>query len=284
MKWQESRLHLPELGNIYYQYWEPTAPPRALVVLVHGAGEHSSRYQHVAKHLTDRGFVVAALDQPGHGLSDGIPGYIARFDDYLAALRHFHNRVNDDFPTLPKCLLGHSMGGLVSANYLLEHQGEFFACALSGPAIKTDLEPGFAATQLVKLLAMITPRLGLLQLDPSGVSRDPAVVDQYRSDPKVHHGKMSARKMRELFVGMRRIQDHAGQITLPTLILHGECDVLAAPSGSELLHRELGSASKTLKIYPELYHEIFNEPEQEQVLSDLAEWLEQALVATAVPA
>lgn len=263
--------------SIYYQYWRPEAPVRAVILIVHGAGEHGARYKRFAEQFTRLGYAVVALDHTGHGRSQGTPGHIDSFDDYLQTLGQFHQQVTVDFPDLPLLLLGHSMGGLISSNYLLDHQSEFAGCILSGPAIKTDLEPGFLQMLLIRLLARITPQAGALQLDANGVSRDPAEVEAYVNDPLVHHGKMSARKLRELFAGMSTIQARASEITLPMLMLHGGDDAMASPEGSRFLDSNISSKDKTLKIYPGLYHEIFNEPEREQVFSDVLSWCEAHL-------
>ena len=122
--------------SIYYQYWEPEVAPRAVIVLVHGAGEHCARYEHLASYMTQHGYAVAGLDYPGHGRSGGTPGFVERFDDYVETLRTFHQRVGAEFPGLPQILLGHSMGGLISSLYLLQYQQDFAGCILSGPAIK----------------------------------------------------------------------------------------------------------------------------------------------------
>lgn len=264
-------------ARIYYQLWQPEASPRALVILVHGAGEHSARYQRLAERFTARGYVVAALDHVGHGKSAGTYGHLDDFDHHIHNVRALQQLAHHEFPDLPQVLLGHSMGGLIAANFLLEYQSEFAACVLSGPAIKTDLEPGWLQMTIIRLLAKFAPTAGVLQLDASGVSRDPEEVRLYQEDPLVHSGKFSARKVRELFVGMTRIQERAGEIRLPMLILHGGEDSLTTPAGSEFLAEAISSKDKTLTIYPGLYHEIFNEPEREQVFVDVLDWLEPRL-------
>ncbi len=264
-------------AQIYCQCWQPDSAARALVIVVHGAGEHSGRYLHLAERFTERGYAVAALDHPNHGRSGGRYGHVDRFDQFLETLGIFHRRVRADFPGLPTILLGHSMGGLISCLYLLRQQTDFVGCVLSGPAIKTDIEPGALQMLLIRLLSAVAPKTGVLQLDANGVSRDPAEVEKYVSDPLVNHGKMTARKVSELFHAMNHIQQHAGSITLPMLLLHGEADSMASAAGSRFLHEHLGSADKTLKIYPGLYHEIFNEPEREQVLADALDWCDRLL-------
>lgn len=263
--------------SLYYQYWQPEETARAVILLVHGAGEHSARYEHLARFLCDHGIAVAALDHIGHGRSDGQYGYVERFDDHLESLDAYRLQVSRDFPGLPMILLGHSMGGLISGLYLLRHQQEFLACALSGPAIKTELEPPPFQIWMIRLFSKILPKMGVMQLDSAGVSRDPAVVEQYNNDPLVFHGKMAARTVAELFAGMHHLQERVADITLPLLLLHGEADAMTAPAGSQFLYDHAGSVDKTLKIYPGLYHEIFNEPEQQQVFDDLLQWCEKQL-------
>ena len=265
--------------RIYCQYWQPDAPARALVLVVHGAGEHSGRYLDLAKQFTARGFAVAALDHPNHGRSQGRYGHVDRFDDFLETLGIFHRRASARFPGIPVFLLGHRMGGLISSLYLLTHQQDFQGCILSGPAIKTDIEPGKLQMLLIRLLSAVAPTVGVIQLDANGVSRDPEQVALYVNDPLVNHGKMTARKVSELFHAMSHIQRHAGEITLPMLLLHGEADSMASAEGSRFLDAHIGSLDKTLTIYPGLYHEIFNEPEREQVLGDVLDWCDSHLDA-----
>ncbi len=277
MKHSDGRFTGAGGRSIYFQYWEPEAAPRAVILIAHGAGEHSARYQQLARFFAGHNYVVAALDHTGHGYSEGVPGHVGSFEDYLHDLAIFHRQTAARFVGVPMVLLGHSMGGLIGCNYLLRQQDDFIGAVLSGPAIKTDLEPGFVQMAFLRLLALLAPRLGMLKLDAGGVSRDPAVVSDYIADPLVFHGKMSARMLRELFAGMHTIQADAASITLPMLILHGGADSMASPEGSRFLHQHIGSSDKTLKIYPGLYHEIFNEPEQAEVLDTVLSWCESRL-------
>jgi acylglycerol lipase len=259
------------VGSVFYQYWVPEQP-RAVVLLVHGAGEHSGRYQRLAEKLCSHNYAVAGLDHVGHGKTDGTRVYVKRFEDYTQTLRVFHRKVAEDFPALPVIMLGHSLGGLITSHYLLQHQGELAACILSGPAVMTELEPGFFQTLVIRLLSAIAPKAGVLQLDASGVSRDPEEVQRYVDDPLVHNGKMTARMLSELFGAMQKIQADAARIEIPLLLLHGGADAMTAPQGSRFLYEHINSDNKQLKIYPGLYHEIFNEPEREAVFGDVIEW------------
>ncbi|MEZ5503045.1 MAG: alpha/beta hydrolase [Halioglobus sp.] len=277
MKHSDGRFPGAAGHSIYFQCWEPESAPSAVLMLVHGAGEHSGRYLPLASYFAGNNFVVAAFDQNGHGYSDGTPGHVNAFDDYLYDLGVFRRQVAERFVGVPVFLLGHSMGGLVAANYLLRNQDEFVGAILSGAAIMTDLQPGLLQLWAIRLLAVLAPKMGLLQLDANGVSRDPQQVRRYVEDPLVHHGKLSARFVRELFVGMRALQDSAGVITVPMLILHGGADTMTAPRGSQFLYEAVGSTDKTLKIYPGVYHEIFNEPERAEILAEVLKWCDGRL-------
>ena len=267
--------------EVYWQYWQPATPPRALLLLVHGAGEHSGRYAILARFFTARGYLVAALDHPGHGKSAGTYGHIDSLDELLATLDQFRQQVDKDFPGVPRFLIGHSMGGLLAGLHLLSRQQDYVGCVLSGAAIKTDIEPGALQKLLIRCLSLFTPRKGVMQLDANGVSRDPAVVRNYLDDPLVNHGQMSARMVAQLFSGMHRLRAEAGKITLPLLILHGDADTMTSPEGSRFLFEHAGSTDKALEIFPGLYHEIFNEPERDALFGDVLEWCDNRLTADA---
>jgi len=264
-------------SRLFRQTWLPDTDARAAVLLVHGLGEHSSRYEHVAEHLTGRGFAVYTLDHYGHGKSDGRMGYVERFSVYLDGVSALLGRMQTEQPQLPLFLVGHSMGGLIAAGFLLEHQAAFQACVLSGPAIKSEQAPPAVVIALIRLISALAPTVPLIQLDATGVSRDQNVVDEYVNDPLVHHGKLSARLISEMAGAMKTTLASASEIKLPIIFMHGEADILTAPSGSEEMFKKVSSPDKTLKIYPGLFHEIFNEPEKETVLADMSSWLEAHL-------
>ncbi len=264
-------------SRLFRQTWLPHTDARAAVLLVHGLGEHSSRYEHVAEHLTERGFAVYTLDHYGHGKSDGRMGYVERFSVYLDGVSALLGRIQTEQPLLPLFLVGHSMGGLIAATFLLENQDDFKACVMSGPALKTDQAPPALLLALIRLLSALVPTLPMIRLDASGVSRDQAVVDAYVNDPLVFHGKLSARLIAELSATMNHTLSRANEVRIPVIFMHGEKDQLTAPSGSQEMFDNVSSDDKTLKIYPGLFHEIFNEPEKETVLADMSTWLEAHL-------
>lgn len=276
--WLELR-HTKARGTsrLYRRSWLPETPPRAAILLVHGLGEHSGRYEYFAAHCTARGFSVHAVDHYGHGCSEGLRGHVQRFSVYLDGLRALRDAVRDDDADLPLFLVGHSMGGLIAAAFLGEDQASFRGCVLSGPLLRSDAEPPALVMTVVRLISWLAPTVPIIGLDPGGVSRDPAVVEAYVKDPLVHHGKSTARLIAELSSAMRGTLATAPGIELPLLIMHGDADQLTSPSGSQALYDMAGSTDKTLRRYPGLYHEIFNEPERDRVLGEMSAWLENHL-------
>ena len=264
--------------QIYQQRWAPDGGEKAWLLVVHGLAEHSSRYQPMADFLNKGGYALCTLDLPGHGKSEGRPGHIDAFDDFLDTLEQFLDLLKQEQPGKPIFLLGHSMGGLISASFLLDHQQDFRGAVFSGPAIQAPGgKPPWLQVVLVRLLARVAPNIGVMQLDANGVSRDPEVVADYIDDPLNYSGKISARGVTELFAAMETIQARAAEITLPILIMHGEADTMTPAEGSRLLHQQASSTDKTLRIYPGLHHEIFNEPEREELFGELRDWLDRHL-------
>lgn len=274
MKHREERFVSVGGRDLYYQVWEPDAPMRALILLAHGLGEHGGRYAELAQVVTAKGYVLAAIDHYGHGRSGGEMGDIERFAFFLDDFGDFSRRLREAYVGVPVVVIGHSMGGLIAARYLVQHQNEFVAAVLSGPAVELEPEPGVLQRALIGLLATIAPRLGLRTIDPVHVSRDPEVVRRYAEDPLVYHGPVRARQLREFLKAMAVLREEMHTIRLPLLVLHGEADALTAPAGSRLLHERAQSDDKRLQLYPALYHEIFNEPEREQVFEDMLSWCE----------
>ena len=274
MKHQDGYFKGVRNTNIYYQYWLPEGESKAKLLIVHGLAEHSGRYMNVVNHLVPSGYAVYGIDHIGHGKSDGKRVHVERFLDYTKTLKNYFDMIREWQSQKPIFLIGHSMGGLISAAYILEHQDELSGAVLSGPSIKVPDDISPAVIVAGKMLSIIMPRAGLIQLDAEGVSRDPAVVDAYVNDPLVCTGKVTARLGAELLKTMQRVTKQATKIKLPILIVQGSGDKLVDPSGAQLFYNLAGSRDKTIKIYNGFYHEVFNEPEHEQVLNDVKTWIE----------
>ena len=264
-------------NGIFYRHW-PVAEniaggTKAVVLLVHGLGEHCGRYLALASTLNQAGYAVGALDLPGHGRSEGARGHIGQFAEYQEAVLSLYAKIEQWHPDRPVFILGHSMGGLLTTGLLLEHQALFKGALLSGAALQSPLQPPAWQMFIMRVISTIAPKFGALALDAEGISRDSAVVENYVNDPLVHHGKVSARLLVELFKCMDESVAGAARIKLPIRIMHGREDVMAAAAGSELLHQRISSPDKELKIYDGLFHEIFNEPEGPAIFTEMVEWL-----------
>ena len=277
MRHQEGTFKGIRDASIYYQCWLPEGEPRAVLLIVHGLAEHSGRYMNVVNAFVPLGYAVYGVDHVGHGKSSGTRVYVERFEDYTETLKIYFDMVCRWQPDKPIFLVGHSMGGLIGADYLLSHQAELTGAVLSGPAVKVHDTVSPAAIFVGKVISVLMPKLGLIGLEAEGVSRDPAVVQAYVTDPLVCRGKVTARLSAELVKAIQLVTAEATKITLPILIVQGGADKLVDPKGAQMLYDAVSSADKTIKIYDGLYHEVFNEPEHDQVLGDIKGWLETHL-------
>ena len=277
MTHQQSTLSSNSGCRIYTQNWQPSDEPQAVLILVHGLAEHSNRYVGIANYFTEQGYAVYALDHEGHGHSQGLRGYINSFDDFLTTLDQYLNNIANQHPGKKLFLVGHSMGGVISSAYLLEHQQKLAGCILSGAALATGDVISPVQKVVLNTLSKVLPKLPVLQLEANDVCHDPAVVEAYKNDPHVFTGKIRVRLITEILRTADRVLKNAANISLPMLILHGGDDKMASPSGSEKLYAGISSSDKTLKIYPGLYHEIFLEPEKLEIYATIHTWLEQKL-------
>jgi len=263
--------------QIVYDVWTPDSPPRGVVILAHGYGEHARRYDHVAARFGAAGLITYALDHRGHGRSSGKRVYLRDISEYTEDFGTLVGIAAADHPDLARIVLGHSMGGAVVFAYGVDHPEDYTAMVLSGPAVAAQESVSSATVLAAKLMGRLTPGMPVQDIPAAAVSRDPEVVAAYEADPLVHRGKVPAGIGRALIEIGETMPQRAGAITAPLLVVHGEEDSLIPVEGSRRLVECVGSSDVHLKVYPELYHEVFNEPEQELVLDDVTAWIESKL-------
>jgi alpha-beta hydrolase superfamily lysophospholipase len=263
--------------RIVYDVWTPEGPPRGVVVLSHGYAEHARRYDHVAERFGDAGLITYALDHRGHGRSAGKRVWLKRLSDYTDDFAALVDIAAADHPDLNRVVLGHSMGGGIVFAYGAEHPGDYTAMVLSGPAVAAQLEAGELLAAVGKALGKVFPGMPVRKLPADAVSRDPEVVAKYESDPLVYHGWMPAGITRALLEVGENQPRLAAKLTAPLLIVHGDKDRLISVAGSRMLADNAASAEVALKVYPGLFHEVFNEPEKNRVLDDVTSWIETHL-------
>jgi acylglycerol lipase len=259
--------------DLYHAAWLPDQDIKAVIIVVHGLAEHIGRYKNVINYLVPKGYAIYGLDHRGHGKSQGIRGYVDRFSDYITDLKTFFDLVRKEQPDKKIFMLGHSLGGLIAVAYAIEYQAELSGLIVSAALMKIGASVSPATVFMAKIISAIAPKMGVTTLDASTISRDKTVVDAYVNDPLVYRGKTSARWGTEFIKITRDIPDKIAKITLPLLVMYGTDDKLCDPEGSRMLYQMANSPDKTLKAYKGLYHEIFNEPEHDEVLADVAVWL-----------
>jgi alpha-beta hydrolase superfamily lysophospholipase len=263
--------------RIVYDVWAPDVTPRAVVVLSHGLGEHAGRYDHVAARFGEDGLITYALDHRGHGRSGGQRVLVKDIAEYTGDFDTLVGVASKEHPGLTRTVLGHSMGGGIVFAYGVERPDDYDLMVLSGPAVAAQSAVSPLLLRVAKTLGVIVPGLPVQKLDVNAISRDPAVVNAYNADPLVHHGKVPAGIARALLTVGETMPQRAPALTAPLLVVHGSEDRLIPADGSRQLVEAVGSSDVELKIYPGLYHEVFNEPERYQVLDDVVSWINARL-------
>jgi acylglycerol lipase len=258
--------------ELFFQSWTPDGAAKAVICLVHGLGEHSGRYAHVAETYNAAGYAVIAFDTRGHGRSPGGRG-CTPFDPTMDDIAALIARGAELYPGKPEFLYGHSLGGLLVLTYCLRRTPSLAgvvgtSSGLASPLLEQKLKIG-AAKVLGRLLPNVSIPTGL---DANLICRDPEVVAAYLADPLVHD-KASLALGRDGAIGAEYALAHAGEFTLPLLLVHGTADQVAYASGSkEFAAKVPGEVELTL--YEGLVHETHNEPEKAQVLAANIAWFD----------
>ncbi|MGY2129517.1 alpha/beta hydrolase [Blastococcus sp. SYSU DS0617] len=253
-------------GRLAGRTWEGASPTH-VVLLAHGYGEHTGRYEHVAAALVDAGAVVTAVDHVGHGKSEGDRVVVADFERVVDDLHAVDEEIRAQHPGLPVVLLGHSMGGLIAARYAQRYGGSLAAVVLSGPLVGE-----WGGARLLELDEMPdTP------LDTSTLSRDPEVARAYEADPLIWHGPFQRPTVEGIARALAAVQDGPSLGSLPLMWAHGEDDRLVPADGARSGVQHLRGETYVERIYPGARHEIFNETNRDEVLADVVAFVRDAL-------
>ena len=258
---------------IVYDVWRPEGETRAVVVLAHGYGEHARRYDHVAQRFGAAGLTTYALDHRGHGRAGGKRVRVRHMNEFVSDFRELVKIAREENPDRKVIVLGHSMGGGIVFAYGVQHADDYDLMILSGPAIAAHTGVSKAKAVIGKAIGSLFPNLPIEAIDADAVSRDPQVVADYKADPLVYRGRVPAGIGKALLIVGEKMPLLAPGITAPRLVVHGEEDRLVSAEGSRRLVEHVGSRDVELKVYPELFHEVFNEPEQDRVLDDVTAWI-----------
>ncbi len=260
--------------ELYHQSWQPDEPAKAALVIAHGLGEHSGRYQNVVEALVPQGYAVYALDHRGYGRSPGQRGHINEWAEYREDLRRFVQMVQEKEAGRPLFLMGHSMGGGIALNYAEYYPDGLQGVVASAPAVG-ELDIPTALAVMSKLLSSVWPTLSVSSgLDVEAISRDTAVVEAYQNDPLVHD-KGTPRLATELDKAAQETLAQASEFQPPLLLIHGDADRLVNVQNTRDFYTAVPHDDKKLIVYEGGYHESHNDLHKDEMLADLAAWLEE---------
>ena len=257
-------------------YLLPASQARGSVVIMHGLGEHSGRYRHVAGFFNECGLSVRCYDHRGHGRSQGKRGDVINGDPMLQdaeiVIEDFSMRFAE-----PPFLFGHSMGGLFAARFALSHLSPLRGLILSSPALALRLSA--FQMKMLKFMHAVAPTLAVPNgVKPALLSHDPKIVAAYKADPLVH-SKISARLLTSMLASIDYCHAHAASMSIPTLMLVAGDDRVLDADGSKRFFAQLPAGMAQLHVYDGMYHEIFNEPDAHRPLADLKMWLDDVALA-----
>lgn len=290
MKHIETNWKTSDGLKLFAQIWEPDASPiKAAVCLVHGIGEHSGRYAHVAEAFAKEGYALFAADLRGHGKSEGLKGHADSMEVLMLDVDLLLKQARIRFPGVPVILYGHSLGGILALHYGLKRKPDLKGVLVTSPALHSSLEQQPFKVMAAKVLGSLIPKMTLVSgLEVNAISHDADVIKAYNNDPLVHD---------RISVGLGKILlqvcaynlEHASEFTLPLLLMHGKEDRIAFPSSSvefwqewtkkhEETQEDVQPATPMeslcrLVLWEEGYHELHNEPFKKEVFKAMTEWM-----------
>ncbi|MCS7239276.1 MAG: lysophospholipase [Thermoguttaceae bacterium] len=248
------------------------ASPLARVIFIHGFLEHSGRYEEFFRKLTGAGLEVVAFDLRGHGRSEGPRAWFRSMDELLGDLSKVVSWASGGKPEQKPFLIGHSLGGLITALWSIENAPSCRGVILLAPAVVVGAIPEWIR-RLAPIVASILPWARIVRMGAKALSRDPRVVDDFMKDPLVYHGRIPTRSGYIILHSAARLRQLLGRVTVPFMVLHGSEDRICIPTGSAELFARASSVDKTFRLYPGLYHDLLHEPEAGMVAEDILRWI-----------
>lgn len=263
--------------EIFAQGWEPEdIPIKGVVCLIHGIGEHTGRFAHVAKALTDAGYVLMGADWRGHGRSAGKRGHVPSMEAILKDIDRVLAEANHRYEGLPLFLYGQSLGAIMVLYYSLKRKPLINGIIATSPALHTSLDEQPVKLMAARILGSVIPGMTLHSgLVPEQLSRDSVTVQAYIDDPMVHY-RLSLGFGKKLLEARSWTLEHAPELELPLLLMHGKADKIAYPSGSIDFAAPIDEKC-TLVLWDEAFHELHNEPERAEVFEVIITWLDKLL-------
>ena len=277
MKSFDTKLTSTDGIEFFVRGWEPAANPKAVVGLIHGLGEHSGRYEHVARAFTDAGYILASFDLRGHGKSGGVRGHFPTLDAVMQDIDEFFVFLAQSYPDLPQFIYGHSLGGLLTLAYVLKNRPKLSGVIATSAGLRSPLTEQKFKVLMVKLLGSLLPTTLLPSgLETAAISQDRAVIERYNAD-SLNHDRVSLAFGKAGLSAGEFVWSQAEAFPLPLLIMHGTADRITYSHGSADF---ANAASKnnpdvTLKLWDGMYHELHNESVKEDVFNFMTDWLDR---------
>lgn len=244
-----------------------------VVIIVHGIAEHLERYDYVAEKIANANLAVYRYDNRGHGKSGGVRAHMEDFNDLISDADSIVEYAKNANPNIPIFMLGHSMGGFITASYGIKYKNKLNGQVMSGAATDPSLITNNLMKTLIKMVNKIAPKMGIKNDLADIISRDLDVVNNYKSDPLVLK-KLTSRFYYEFIVkGIPRLYERLDEYEYPCFVIHGGDDKIVNKQSSYNFIDKISSYDKKIKIYDELYHEILNENERDIVIDDIISWL-----------
>ena len=259
--------------NLFVQTWVGDEDPQGILILVHGLGEHSDRYQNYLDYFVPRGYAVVAYDTRGHGRSGGRRVYVDQFQQYVDDLACVISHTRLTYQTPKLFVLGHSLGSLMVLSYGLQHPTEIAGLIVSGTALRDALELPSWKRVLARILSRIAPTTQIDNgLIVSYLSHDPGVVTAYQQDPLVQFTG-TPRLLTEVEATRSYLFDKASTWQAPLLMLHGGDDRICLREGAQAFYDRIPAGLAEFHVYAGSYHEIHNEQNKGEVFGDIERWL-----------
>lgn len=274
---KENRFYLSDSFSLFVHQWFSENPPRGIVFFVHGMIEHSGRYEDWGRYLAAHGFDVYAIDQRGHGRSDGPRLWVRSFDDFVGDFCAFVRAGAAQFPSRPVFIAGMSMGGGTAIRAAVRLQNEipnFAGTILIAAAIRTNPYLYPTLRFFAPLFDILIPKLRFLKPGIGGLAVSKKTREEFRNDPYVCRERMTVRFGAENVKALKYNRRCAPKITSPILICQGQADQIVHPPGAEQFYQNTASPDKTLKLYPRFGHDLLHEEGSQTAWDDILGWLE----------
>ena len=274
--YQEGTFRGAKEFELYYQSWY-RASVKAVLILVHGHGGHSSIFNRMVDYLLECNYAVYGFDLRGNGRSPGQRGYVNSWSEFRQDLKAFINLVKAENPHLPLFLFGQSLGGAIVLDYTLREPDDIEGLILMSPALGLGISQWLII--LSKLFSAVLPRFSLdTGIDFSACSRDPEVIAASAKD-SLRHSKGTTRLATELLKTINWIENHATELQTPILILHGDADRVTLPENSRAFFNRITFADKEIREYSNGYHELHQDINYREVFADISDWLNTHLLS-----